>query len=65
MSKKTVYEEVVKKFNATDTSELVKKTDYDNKIGEGKIPSVTGLATATAAENKKSGTSTLVKSILC
>ena len=35
---------------AIDTSKLVKKTDYDNKINdfEGKIPSITGLATTTA-----------------
>ena len=38
---------MVKNVNAIDTSGFVKKGDYDDKISdiEGKIPSVTGLAT--------------------
>ena len=47
---KNIYEELVKKADNTDTSKLVKKPDYDNKISdmEGKIPSITYLATTTA-----------------
>ena len=55
--KKIVYDELVEKFNAIGTSGVVKKADYDDKIGEieGKIPSITGLTTTaalTAIENK-------------
>ena len=51
--KKTVYDELVKKVNAIDTSKLVNKTDYDAKIKdvEDKIPIVTSFAT-TLALNK-------------
>ena len=44
--KKTIYEKLVKKVNPIDTSGLIKKTSYDNKITEieGKIPSISGLA---------------------
>ena len=47
---KDVYNELVKKVIASDTSRLVKKTDYDawiNKI-KGEIPSITDLATTVA-----------------
>ena len=49
-----------------DTSELTEKTDLNAKIAEieGKIPSITGLATnsaLTAVENKKPDVSSLVK----
>ena len=45
---------------------MVKKTDFDSKISEveGKIPSITGLATSsalTAVENKIPDVSSLVK----
>ena len=38
--KKTVYDELVKKFNAIDASKLITKIDYDSKIKkiEKKIP---------------------------
>ena len=47
---------MVKKVDAIETSKLLKKQDYDNiyKI-DGKIPSITGLATTTtltAVKNK-------------
>ena len=53
--KKTVYEKLVKKVNPIDTSGLVKKTSYDNKITEieGKIPSITGLAITAALHTVK------------
>ena len=49
-----------------DTSKLVKKSDYNAKVSEieGKIPSISGLATTsalTAVENKISSVSNLVK----
>ena len=49
-----------------DTSDLVKKTDCNAKITkiEGKIPSISGLATnaaLTAVENKIPNISSLVK----
>ena len=52
--------------NISDTSGLVKKTDYNPKISEieGKIPSISGLATnsaLTAVENKIPNISSLVK----
>ena len=55
--KKDVYDEFIKQVNGIDTSGLVKKRYYDNKIGEieGKMPSITGLATTaalTTVENK-------------
>ena len=48
--KKTVYDKLVAKVNDIDTSELVKKNDYNTKITEieGKIPDISGLATKTA-----------------
>ena len=41
---------MVKKVDAIDTSKFIKNTDYDNKINnvEGKILSITGLATTSA-----------------
>ena len=50
----------------SDTSALVKKTDYNAKItqNEGKIPSISGLATnaaLTTVENKTPNISSLVK----
>ena len=56
--------EMENKFS--DTSRLVKQTDYNAKITEieGKIPSISGLATnaaLTAAENKIPDVSSLVK----
>ena len=52
--------------NIPDVSDLVKKTDFNSKITEeeGKIPSITGLATSsalTAVENKISDVSSLYK----
>ena len=49
-----------------DVSSLVKKTNFDTKVTEieGKIPSITGLATSsalTAVENKMPDVSSLVK----
>ena len=57
---------MAKNVNAIDISGLVKKTDYDNNISdiEGKIPSITGLATTTVltvVEDKISNVSDLVK----
>ena len=48
--KKSVYDELVKRVNAINTSVLVKKTDFDAKINEieCKTPSITGLATTDA-----------------
>ena len=51
--------------NIPDTSDLVKKTDYNTKFTEieGKIPDVTNLATKaalTTVENKTSNVSNLV-----
>ena len=50
------------------TTELVKKTNYNNKITEieGKIPCITGLTTSsalTAVENKIPDVSNLVKKV--
>ena len=50
----------------SDTSALVKKTDHNTKItqNEGKIPSISGLATnaaLTTVENKTPNISSLVK----
>ena len=54
VGKKTVYNELVKRFNAMDTSKLVNKADYNAKIKntEDEIPSITDLST-TAALNVK------------
>ena len=62
--KKDVYNELVKKANAIDTSLLLKIKDYDAKIYEikGKIPSIAGLATIAAlnaVDNKKNLTSVI------
>ena len=58
-----------KKVSAIDASKLVNKTDFDAKIRdtEGKIPSITGLATTaalTAVEDKIPNVSDLVKKTL-
>ena len=47
--KSTWYDKLIKKDNAIDTSGL-NKTDYDKRITdiEGKIPSITSLATTAA-----------------
>ena len=57
---------MVKKVNASDTSKLVNKTDYDAKIKdiEDKISSITNSATTTAlpdVKNKIPNINTLVK----
>ena len=57
---------VVQTKKSPDTSEFVKKTDYNAKITEleGKIPSITCLATTaalTAVENKIPDVSNVVK----
>ena len=49
-----------------DVSDVVKKTDFNSEIAEieGKIPSITGLATSSAlpaVENKIPNVSSLVK----
>ena len=68
---KDQFDELVKKINVIDTSKLVNKTDYNTKIKdtEGKIPSITNLATTaalTAVEYKIPNVSNLVKKIrLC
>ena len=54
---KTVYDNLVDIVNNIDTSQLVKKTDYNAKLSEieSKIPSIRGLATTsvlTEIENK-------------
>ena len=61
-----MYHDLVKKFNAIDTSRLIKKTDYDAKIDEmkGEIPSIAGLAITSAlnaVDNKIPDVSNLVK----
>ena len=61
-----MYDELVKKVNVIDTSGLVKKTDYDNKITEieDKIPRITGLVTTAALNavmNEITNVSDLVK----
>ena len=61
-----MYEELVKKVNAIDTSKLVNKTDYNAKIKdiEDKIPRIAGLATTVdlyAVENKIPNINDLVK----
>ena len=55
MLKKCAYTVFVKNVNAIDTSGLVKKTDYNNKITaiEGETPDMTSLATATAFNDVK------------
>ena len=55
MLKKCAYTVFVKNVNAIDTSGLVKKTDYNNKITaiEGETPDMTSLATATAVNDVK------------
>ena len=69
--KKDQFDELVTKVNVIDTSKLVNKTDYNSKIKdtEGKIPSITNLATTaalTAVEYKIPNVSNLVKKIrLC
>ena len=69
--KKDQFDELVTKVNVIDTSKLVNKTDYNSKIKdtEGKIPSITNLATTaalTAVEYKIPNVSSLVKKIrLC
>ena len=66
--KKTEYDELFKKANAIDTSEFVKKTNYDSKVNEikGEIPRITGLATTTAlyVKSKIPNVSDLVKQIM-
>ena len=44
--KKTVYDELFKKVNATDTSKLVSKTDYNARIKyiKDKIPVIANVA---------------------
>ena len=64
--KKDQFDELVTKVNVIDTSKLVNKTDYNSKIKdtEGKIPSITNLATTaalTAVEYKIPNVSNLVK----
>ena len=64
--KNTAYDKLVAKVNNTDTSGLLKKTDYNTKITEieDKIPDISGLATKTAlttVENKIPSISGLVK----
>ena len=61
-----LHDELVGKTNAIDTSGLAKKIGYDNKINEieGKIPSITGLATTgalNAVKNEIPNVSSLVK----
>ena len=61
-----MYDELIKKVNAIDTSKLVNTKDYNAKIKdiEAKIPSVINLATTTAlsaVENKIPKVSNLVK----
>ena len=61
-----MYDDLVKKLNATDIGQLFKVKDYHNKIGvtEAKIPSITGLATTadlTAVENNLPKDKGLVK----
>ena len=48
--KKTVYDKLVAKVNAIDTSDFVLKTDYDMDKSEleNKIPDISNLATKTA-----------------
>ena len=48
--KKTVYDELVKKVNAINTTALVKRTVYDKKINEieREVTSITELATTAA-----------------
>ena len=55
MLKKCAYTVFVKNVNAIDTSGLVKKADYNNKITaiEGETPDMTSLATATAVNDVK------------
>ena len=50
VGKKNVHDKLVKKVNAIDTCELVKKPDDDAKINEIKdeIPSIAALTTTTA-----------------
>ena len=64
---KDVYNELVKKVIASDTSRLVKKTDYDawiNKI-KGEIPSITDLATTVALNAVKNERSSQEKRLWC
>ena len=61
-----MYDKLVTKVNNIDTSNLVKKTDYNTKITEleNKIPDISNLATKTALttfENKIPSTSNLIK----
>ena len=51
-----MYDKLVTKVNAIDTSGLFKKTNFTGKITEieGKIPRVTGLATTAALNTVKS-----------
>ena len=49
------YNKLLTKVDNIDTSRLVKKTDYNTKITEGKVPDISNLATKTAlttVENK-------------
>ena len=64
--KNDVYNKSVKNVNPIDTSGLVRKTDYDNKITdiEGKTLTITGLATTAilnAVKNEIPNVSDLVK----
>ena len=61
-----MYDKLVTKVNNIDTSNLVKKTDYNTKITEleNKIPDISNLATKTTLttfENKIPSTSNLIK----
>ena len=67
---KGVFEELVKRINGIDTSRLVKKTDYDNKMTEieGKILITNGLtttATLVAVEKKIPKVGDLLKKADC
>ena len=55
---KDVCDKLIKKINVNDTSKLVKKTDYDAKIRdiEGKIPSISNVATTDAVTVAKKDT---------
>ena len=52
--KKAEYDELVKKFNSTDTSKLVSKTDYNVKVKniEDKTSGITGLVTSATINGK-------------
>ena len=63
---KNVYDELIKKVNAIDSSKLAEKRDYDAKIGDiaVRIFNIIGLvakAALSAVENKTPNVSDLVK----